>query len=220
MKVAGGMNDMMGSAMKLMRFAVWLFACAFLPGAATADTITYYHNDLLGSPIVATIQTGAVVSRETFRALRRADVTTLKPNKVWYTSRFQDDDTRLAYMGARHYDPLTARFLSTDPAGFDGKNLYGFNRYSYATTIPTSSRILTEKASVFVTEDGSNSIAATAAGFKNEKTSAYFEGAREAIAQGFDAYFTGVSILSFALAPEGGGAAKGGVALYRAVRCR
>jgi len=129
-------NDMIGSAMKLMRLAAWLFACAFLPGMATADVITYYHNDLLGSPIVATDQTGAVVWRETFVPYGERMSPTLKPNKVWYTSRVQDDDTRLVYMGARHYDPITGRFISADPVGYSESNLHSFNRYAYGNNNP------------------------------------------------------------------------------------
>ena len=129
-------NDMIGPAMKLMRLAIWLLACAFLPGMATADVITYYHNDLLGSPIVATDQSGAVVWRETFVPYGERMSSTLKPNKVWYTSRVQDDDTRLVYMGARHYDPLTGRFLSIDPVAFDEKSVHTFNRYAYAANNP------------------------------------------------------------------------------------
>lgn len=121
---------------KLIRLAAWLFACAFLPSVATADVITYYHYDLLASPIVATDQTGAVVWRETFVPYGERMSPTLKPNKVWYTSRFQDDDTRLVYMGARHYDPVTGRFLSTDSVHFDEKNTHTFNRYAYAANNP------------------------------------------------------------------------------------
>ena len=57
-------------------------------------------------------------------------------NDVWYTSRRQDVDTGLVYMGARYYDPVVGRFVSKDPMGFDEKNLQSFNRYSYANNNP------------------------------------------------------------------------------------
>jgi RHS repeat-associated protein len=57
-------------------------------------------------------------------------------NKVWFTSRRQDAETGLVYMGARYYDPVVGRFVSTDPAGFDERNLHSFNRYAYANNNP------------------------------------------------------------------------------------
>src|SRR5258706_5241459 len=39
-------------------------------------------------------------------------------------------------MGARYYEPVAGRFMSTDPSGFDEANVHSFNRYAYATNNP------------------------------------------------------------------------------------
>src|SRR5688572_12014918 len=101
---------------------------------ATAGTVTYYHNDLAGSPVVATNASRQVIWRESYRPYgeRTVNSAAALENKVWFTSRRQDPDTGLVYMGARYYDPVVGRFVSTDPVLFDEKNVHSFNRYAYA----------------------------------------------------------------------------------------
>jgi len=106
--------------------------------AAQAGTVTYYHNDLLGSPVVATDASGAVVWRESYRPYgeRLTNGPASSSNDVWFTGRRQDVDTGLVYMGARYYDPALGRFISTDPKGFDEESVHSFNRYAYANNNP------------------------------------------------------------------------------------
>jgi RHS repeat-associated protein len=105
---------------------------------ANAGTITYYHNDLLGSPVAATNASGQVIWRETYRPYgeRLTNDANSAGNKVWYTSRRQDADTGLVYMGARYYDPVVGRFMGMDPKLFDEANVHSFNRYAYANNSP------------------------------------------------------------------------------------
>jgi RHS repeat-associated protein len=106
--------------------------------AAQAGSVTYYHNDLLGSPVVATDASGQVVWRESYRPYgeRLTNAPASSTNDVWFTGRRQDVDTGLVYMGARYYDPALGRFISTDPKGFDEANVHSFNRYAYANNNP------------------------------------------------------------------------------------
>src|SRR5215467_10972517 len=106
--------------------------------AIAGGTITYYHNDLLGSPVAATDSSGHVIWRESYRPYgeRLTNDPASTGNDVWYTSRRQDADTGLVYMGARYYDPVAGRFVSKDPVGFDEKNVQSFNRYAYANNNP------------------------------------------------------------------------------------
>jgi RHS repeat-associated protein len=106
--------------------------------AVQAGTVTYYHNDLLGSPVVATNASGVVVWRESYRPYgeRLTNAPASSTNDIWFTSRRQDVDTGLVYMGARYYDPAIGRFISTDPKGFDEANVSSFNRYAYANNNP------------------------------------------------------------------------------------
>lgn len=116
----------------------FLAAMAAWMGVAQAGTVTYYHNDIAGSPVVATDAGGNVLWRESYRPygerLTKAPVSV--DNKVWFTSRRQDVETGLVYMGARYYDPVVGRFISTDPVGFDEENLHSHNRYAYAANNP------------------------------------------------------------------------------------
>jgi RHS repeat-associated protein len=104
---------------------------------AQANTITYYHNDAAGTPLAATSSSGQVVWRESYRPYgeRRTNSAAANGNDVWFTSRRQDE-SGLVYMGARYYDPVLGRFLSTDPRQFDGADLHSHNRYAYANNNP------------------------------------------------------------------------------------
>lgn len=99
---------------------------------------TYFHNDLSGSPQVATNASGQIIWRESYFPYGERIV--LDPasiaNKVWFTGRHQDDQTELLYMGARYYDPVLGRFLTVDPELFDQQNIHSFNRYAYANNNP------------------------------------------------------------------------------------
>src|SRR5512134_2188408 len=122
----------------LLRSVLWLATLLFSAVAAAAPTVTYYHNDLAGSPVVASNAQGQVIWRESYRPYgeRTRNEPAAADNKVWFTSRRQDAETGLVYMGARYYDPVIGRFISTDPSGFDEKNLHSFNRYAYANNNP------------------------------------------------------------------------------------
>jgi RHS repeat-associated protein len=122
---------------KALRYVISL-ALMLAFTAASASTIVYYHNDIAGSPVVATDASRQVLWRESYRPYgeRLTNSAASVGNDVWFTSRRQDVDTGLVYMGARYYDPVIGRFMATDPAGFDEKNLHSFNRYAYANNNP------------------------------------------------------------------------------------
>jgi RHS repeat-associated protein len=115
--------------------AAWLVAMAAQGHAAT---ITYFHNDFAGSPIAATDQSGTVIWRESYRPYgeRITNAATSSANKIWFTSRRQDAESGLVYMGARYYDPVIGRFMSPDPVQFVETNIHSFNRYAYADNNP------------------------------------------------------------------------------------
>lgn len=114
-------------------------ASALLPAlVAAAGSVTYFHNDLAGSPVAATDASGQVLWRESWRPYgeRLVNAPAASADTVWFTSRRQDPETGLVYMGARFYDPLAGRFVSPDPVAFDEANLHSFNRYAYANNNP------------------------------------------------------------------------------------
>lgn len=114
-------------------FALW---CASL--AASAQTVTFFHNDVSGSPIMATNASGSVLWKENYspygdkinRAPASAD------NKIGFHGKPHDDATGLSYMGARYYAPSLGRFTGIDPIDFQENNPHSFNRYAYANNNP------------------------------------------------------------------------------------
>ena len=134
------MGALKGIDMKNVKLllAGWAFALAAMAPALATAAITYYHNDITGSPVVATNESGQVVWKETYRPYgeRTVNAPAALSNKVWFTSRRQDAETGLVYMGARYYDPVVGRFISKDPVGFEETNLHSFNRYAYANNNP------------------------------------------------------------------------------------
>jgi RHS repeat-associated protein len=148
-------------------------AAALLGIAAQAATITYYHNDLAGSPVVATNAAGQVIWRESYRPYgeRTVNSAAALDNKVWFTSRRQDPETGLVYMGARYYDPVVGRFVSMDPVGFDEKNLHTFNRYAYANNNPYR----------YTDPDGADAVEAIKGWWENSKAGFRSEGPGDAL---------------------------------------
>ncbi|HZZ91122.1 MAG TPA: RHS repeat-associated core domain-containing protein [Usitatibacter sp.] len=120
----------------LWRFCILLGVLVGLE--ASASTTTYFHNDLTGSPLAATDSNGHVLWRESYRPYgeRLVNSASAKGNDVWFTSRRQDAETGLVYMGARYYDPVAGRFASIDPKPFDATNALSFGRYTYGNDNP------------------------------------------------------------------------------------
>jgi RHS repeat-associated protein len=109
------------------------------------ETITYFHNDLVGSPVAATDASGTIVWRESYRAY--GDRLTNRPDNGTVTDRnglhFSNKKTEalkggatMSYFGARYYDPAIGRFLSVDPMYFSEASIHSFNRYAYANNNP------------------------------------------------------------------------------------
>jgi RHS repeat-associated protein len=58
------------------------------------------------------------------------------PSGPGYTGHVNDPETSLIYMQARYFDPVTGRFLSTDPISLLDSDFFSFNRYAYAFNNP------------------------------------------------------------------------------------
>ncbi|MFZ2162850.1 MAG: Ig-like domain repeat protein, partial [Sideroxyarcus sp.] len=101
-----------------------------------AEKITYYHNDISGTPMVATNAVGALLWKESYRPYGDPMQPPAADNNIWFTGKPYDKDSGLSYMGARYYDPLIGRFTGIDPVGFREDNIHSFNRYAYANNNP------------------------------------------------------------------------------------
>ena len=116
-----------------------LFAgLALLAGLAPAQTVTYFHNDLSGTPMVATDAGGNVVWKENYRPYgeRLNNPSAEAGNAIGFAGKPFDAVTGLSYMGARYYDPVLGRFMGVDSAPADPGSVHGFNRYAYANNNP------------------------------------------------------------------------------------
>lgn len=120
--------------------------------ASAITTITYFHNDISGTPLLATDQAGNVVWKENYRPYgeKLTNQATSSNNKIWFTGKPYDSNTGLSYMGARYYNPQLGRFMGIDPKGFDPNNIHSFNRYAYANNNPYK----------FVDPDGNSAVSA------------------------------------------------------------
>lgn len=105
---------------------------------AQTTSITFFHNDVLGSPAVATDASGAVVWKESYLPYghRLQAPAAAANNKLWYAGKQLDPNTGLSYMGARYYSPVVGRFMGMDPKEFSPENPHSLNRYAYGNNNP------------------------------------------------------------------------------------
>jgi len=101
-----------------------------------ADSITYFHDDITGTPMAATDASGTLLWKESYRPYGDPMQPPVADNKIWFAGKPYDKDSGLSYMGGRYYDPMLGRFMGVDPAGFNENNLHSFNRYAYANNNP------------------------------------------------------------------------------------
>ena len=112
--------------------------CVATVNNAMAAVVTYYHNDISGSPIAATDAAGNLKWKESYKPygdkLTRSAASS--DNDIGFHGKAYDDITGLSYMGARYYDPVLGRFMGVDPVDFQADNLHSFNRYAYTNNNP------------------------------------------------------------------------------------
>lgn len=105
----------------------------------TNNTITYLHNDHLGSPLAATTASGTVAWSEQYTPYGEKMIDNSANYDLGsFTGHIDDSATGLTYMQARYYDPVIGRFLSNDPLGFSPVRLEYFNRYAYVENDPVN----------------------------------------------------------------------------------
>ena len=100
-----------------------------------AETVTYYVNDALGSPIATMDSSGTLDWKESYHPYGESRINASQnEDDIGYTGHQKDSETGLTYMQARYYDPVVGRFYGNDPIGF--RDIHSFNRYAYANNNP------------------------------------------------------------------------------------
>lgn len=106
--------------------------------AVGAETVVFYHNDISGSPLVATDSGGGLLWSETYKPYGQTYVNDphASENKIGFHGKPFDPVTGLSYMGDRYYNPEIGRFTGVDPEDVRELNPQSFNRYAYANNNP------------------------------------------------------------------------------------
>ncbi len=118
--------------------AVIAVAAMTITNAFATSTVTYFHNDISGTPQIATDATGAVVWKESYQPFggKIVNAPASADNKIWFADKPYDATSGLSYFGARYYDPVSGRFMGIDPNQADFTSPHSFNRYAYGNNNP------------------------------------------------------------------------------------
>lgn len=118
-----------------------LVASSCQPGTPPLGTHNFaallYATDHLGSTLVTVQQNATAASRFVYRPYGNTVVVEGTPVHHRFAGA-ERDPTRFDVLGARLYDPETARFLMPDALVPDASDPQAFNRYAYALGSPTS----------------------------------------------------------------------------------
>ncbi|MBV8619168.1 MAG: Ig-like domain repeat protein [Curvibacter sp.] len=105
----------------------------------STPTITYFHNDIAGTPLMATDAKGSQLWKESYRPYGERTLNNAAGtdnNKLWFTGKAYEASTGLSYLGARYYAPALGRFIGIDPKEVQAEDVHSFNRYAYANNNP------------------------------------------------------------------------------------
>lgn len=116
---------------------IWLILILISVSASGVSSKTHYiHTDHLGTPIVMTDQFRQVAWRADYSPFGKASIrdgATAELN-LRFPGQYFDLETGLHHNYYRDYDPVTGRYLQSDPIGLGG----GINTYAYALANPVS----------------------------------------------------------------------------------
>ncbi len=118
--------------------AVIAVAAMTITNAFATSTVTYFHNDISGTPQIATDASGAVAWKESYQPFggKLINAPASADNKIWFADKPYDATSGLSYFGARYYDPVSGRFMGVDPNQADFTSPHSFNRYAYGNNNP------------------------------------------------------------------------------------
>jgi len=102
-------------------------------------TLTFYGYDGFGSVRQLTDSTGTATDTYDYDAWGNAvNATGSTPNAYRYRGEQYDADLGLYYLRARYFNPLSGRFVSTDPEQGSPQDPTSLHRYAYAASDPVN----------------------------------------------------------------------------------
>lgn len=122
----------------------WVVAAAallllLLQAPVVFGQTVYFHNDVLGSPVVATDVNGAVLWKQQYRPYGEpagAVSGGVGESRLGFGGKPYEAGQQLSYFGARYYEPGSGRFIGIDPKEAEAGDLHSINRYAYANNSP------------------------------------------------------------------------------------
>lgn len=128
------------------RIALLRVGPAFPNDGAADSPVTYHFDDHLGSSAVvaggADAADSSFMNREEYSPYGETSFGSFARKRYRFTAKERDEESGLAYHGARYYAPWLARWTSPDPAGLiDGPGTYTYVRgRPVSTTDPTGTQ--------------------------------------------------------------------------------
>lgn len=123
-----------------MQFAFCVASVLLISTQVQAATF-YFHNDHLGTPQVLTDNTQQVVWKGEYDPFGKATETvSLVEQNIRFPGQYYDQETELHYNYFRSYNPVTGKYVESDPIGIlrDYEKLL-FSTVSYARDVEKSS---------------------------------------------------------------------------------
>ena len=119
--------------------------CKITHDAQGIEHRVYYHQDVVGTPVAETNESGQVLVRANYYPFGEEVIPGAASDPHKFTGKELDDESGLYYFGARYYDAHVGRFVSVDPVGGTDDDPQSWNRYAYAENRPTVKRDPTGK---------------------------------------------------------------------------
>ncbi len=136
-------NDLAINTMDLWIFKIWYFSSEG-PGPGAIDQtddpqLAYIHFEHRGAPIAVSDEAGEMMWQAYYQPFGEVEELTDVDGdgeafalNLRYPGQYHDRESGYYYNVFRYYDPLTGRYITSDPIGLEG----GLNSYLYAGSNP------------------------------------------------------------------------------------
>lgn len=113
-----------------------LLLTPLLAESSPTKTVIYYLTDPQGNVVATTDASGNVTAQFEYRPYGSPATTEAPGNQPGYAGHIEESESTFSYMQARYDDLQIGRFLSVDPIKPTPGDVFGINRYAYASNSP------------------------------------------------------------------------------------